>query len=112
MRLIDAEALDVMNVTVPEGLDPDSFIVGMGFVMRRIYLAPTIEAGPVVRCSECMWSGKKKGDRLLAHGRTYLRCMRSGSWNVERWFCAGGERETKDESEVKKDDGIHKAPEM
>ena len=89
MRLIDADALDVMNVTVPEGLDPDSFIVGMGFVLRRIYLAPTIEAGPVVRCADCRHHGVS--NETLMDGK-YKRCAVNGAWHTGSWYCASGER--------------------
>ena len=106
MRLIDADALleAVGLEEIPERFDPDSYVVGVASVLRKIFDAPTIEDGPVVRCADCMWSGKTKADRIQAHDRTYLRCMRSGSWNVERWYCADGERETIDGEEVEKDD--------
>lgn len=89
MRLIDADALKAeIAKRTPH------FVQRIEFTpcFKAIRDAKTVDAVKVVRCRDCMWSGKKKEDRLLAHGRTYFKCMRSGAWNKENWYCADGER--------------------
>lgn len=53
--------------------------------MGMIEAAPTIDAVPVVRCSEC------KHHEDEQPGMVYCQKI-VGSWVSENWFCADGER--------------------
>lgn len=43
MRLIDADIFEVVGTKIPEGMDPESYMAGMDFVLNKIDDAPTIE---------------------------------------------------------------------
>ena len=63
MRLIDADALEVITVKVPKGMDAKSYMTGMEYVLRKVDALPTIEERKtgkwiwktldVYKCSEC-----------------------------------------------------------
>ena len=42
-RMIDADEFEVVGTKVPEGMDPESYMAGMDFVLNKIDKAPTIE---------------------------------------------------------------------
>lgn len=64
-RLIDADAFDVISTKAPDGVDADSYIAGIAYVVSKIDAQPTIEErktgkwlpylseGLTVKCSEC-----------------------------------------------------------
>lgn len=51
MRLIDADTFEVVTTKIPDGMDAESYMAGMDFVLNKIDDAPTIE--PEDRCGEC-----------------------------------------------------------
>ena len=42
-RLIDADAFDVISTKAPDGVDADSYIAGIAYVVSKIDAQPTIE---------------------------------------------------------------------
>lgn len=43
MRLIDADTFEVVITKIPDGMDTESYVAGMDFVLNKIDDAPTIE---------------------------------------------------------------------
>ena len=43
MRLVDADIFDVVGTKIPDGMDAESYMAGMDFVLNEIDNAPTIE---------------------------------------------------------------------
>ena len=63
MRMIDADALEVVTAKVPKGMDAKSYMAGMEYVLNQIDALPTIEERktgkwidaqyPFSKCSIC-----------------------------------------------------------
>lgn len=43
MRLIDADLFEAVTTIIPDGMDAESYMAGMDFVLNKIDDAPTIE---------------------------------------------------------------------
>ena len=43
MRLIDADMFEVITTKIPDGMDAESYMAGMDFILNKIDNAPTIE---------------------------------------------------------------------
>lgn len=43
MRLVDADTFDVISTKIPDGVDADSYIAGIAYVVSKIDAQPTIE---------------------------------------------------------------------
>ncbi len=62
MRLIDADTFEVVTTKIPDGMDAESYMEGMVFVLNKIDDAPTVE--PEDRCGECdAWNQYKNYPR-------------------------------------------------
>ena len=85
VRLIDADALlDFLDVG---HLRPPTEICFSELMMKNIVdLQPTVEAVPVVRCSDCIWWAKE-ADSLQG------RCALLEIHPTGAWFCANGKAE-------------------
>lgn len=46
MRLIDADMFEVVTTKIPDGMDAESYMAGMDFILNKIDDAPTIELEP------------------------------------------------------------------
>lgn len=66
-RLIDADEFDVVGTKIPEGMDPESYMAGMDFMLNKIDDAPTIEPE------------KKKG-RWVQNNNGTWSCSECQSW--------------------------------
>ena len=94
MRLVDADKL----LQADENSDK-ILVLGSGktleiayaLIKKKIEMAPTVDAVPVVRCKDC------KHHENEEIGMVY--CPNAiGGWVGENWFCADGERkENEDE---------------
>lgn len=42
MRLIDADEFEVVTTKIPDGMDAESYMAGMDFVLNKIDDAPTV----------------------------------------------------------------------
>lgn len=49
MRLIDADKLEVVGISVPDGMDADSFDAGAQAVLELLDKAKTVDAVPIAR---------------------------------------------------------------
>jgi hypothetical protein len=78
MRLIDADALNIYDVSPADG-----FVV-MGVTEEDIDLAPTIDAVSVVRCKECRYWEMRNSPRGW--------CVVHQGYVSPQYFCADGER--------------------
>lgn len=83
MRLIDADAL--LNAMYTNINDAPLYI--QATVAQTIDCSPTVDAVPVVRCSEC-----KHWQRHTEVNRDYGPCRRYGSTMRFDDFCSCGER--------------------
>jgi hypothetical protein len=70
MRLIDADKLEVVGISVPDGMDADSFAAGAQAVLERLDKAPTVDAVPIanvldskdlIRRKDVLWITKETG---------------------------------------------------
>lgn len=70
MRLIDADKLEVVDISVPDGMDADSFAAGAQAVLERLDKVPTVAAVPIardldskdlVRRKDVLWITKETG---------------------------------------------------
>lgn len=70
MRLIDADKLEVVGISVPDGMDADSFAAGAQAVLERLDKAPTVDAVPLthdldskdlIRRKDVLWITKETG---------------------------------------------------
>ena len=43
MRLVDADALEVVGTVIPSGIDEKSYVMGMEYILNKIDSMPTIE---------------------------------------------------------------------
>ena len=99
MRLIDADALSKRITIARNNADElinntDSKIMvmaGINSISKLIDNSPTVDAVPVVRCSECRWY-----DKSTASG-TYepiaYKCKLHQRFTIGIQFCSDGERE-------------------
>lgn len=86
-RLIDADELnDYMMDTYGGGIT-DNTVIFYGDVLTIINEAPTIDAVPVVRCKDCLFSEERYGHLTCINGMSYRN-----TWNKPYDFCSYGER--------------------
>ncbi len=57
MRLVDADEFEVVGTKIPDGMDAESYMAGMDFVLNKIDDAPTIEPErkEIIYCKECKY---------------------------------------------------------
>lgn len=53
MRLIDADAFEVVGGHIPNGYDVESYTEGQMDILERIDALPTVDAVEVTRCKQC-----------------------------------------------------------
>ncbi len=87
MKLIDADALDIVGAEVDKSTDAASFVKGMKHVIKQLNNAPTADAIPVVRCSQCKYFSKAKINK-----KGFLICPASGMEITNDDFCSYGKR--------------------
>ena len=58
MRLIDADAFEVVTTKIPDGMNTESYIAGMDFVLNKIDDAPTIEERKTGKWIKEYWNGE------------------------------------------------------
>lgn len=93
MRLIDATALRIANITERkhifiDGKRRSAFVYGEVVRIKDLQNAPTIDAVPVVRCPDCKYSSPKHHFDIFE----WVYCKK---WNTEikkNDFCSYGER--------------------
>ena len=70
MRLIDADKLEVVDISVPDGMDADSFAAGAQAVLELLDKAGTVDAVPIangldssdlIRRKDVLWITKETG---------------------------------------------------
>ena len=81
MRLIDADALEYVDLNREEGPHLPMWIA----FKNDIDNAPTVDAVPIVRCEECEHSMNK-------HIGGYKKCALLDAWMQDGSFCSNGER--------------------
>ena len=84
MRLIDADALGVGRCS--RDVLPADYCAGWNGLIRLLEKAPTVDAVPVVRCKDCIYTRKLYGRLVCKYGTC------SGCIIREDFFCANGER--------------------
>lgn len=84
MRLIDADALGVGRCS--RDVLPADYCAGWNGLIRLLEKAPTVDAVPVVRCKDCIYTRKLYGRLVCKYGTC------SGCILREDFFCANGER--------------------
>ena len=55
MRLIDADAFEVVGGHIPNGYDVASYTEGQMDILERIDALPTVDAVAVTRCKQCVF---------------------------------------------------------
>lgn len=84
MRLIDADAV---KFNFPYGYDDNGILlVPYRDAKKLIEAAKTVDAVPVVRCKDCIYTRKLYGRLVCKYGTC------SGCILREDFFCANGER--------------------
>ena len=86
MRLIDADELKGKAVADPD--DGEHFVY-----CQDIDEAPTVDAVPVVRCKDCVYSQSAKINK-----KGFLICPASGMEITDDDFCSYGERRKSNEN--------------
>ena len=101
MRLIDADAFEVIGGKVSEGYDVDSYLAGCKEILEMIDTSPTIEAVEVVRCRDCKYSVEtsEQERELWGLSNDHMECCWFGSNVFANDFCSYGEREMDAEAE-------------
>ena len=84
MRLIDADALGVGRCS--RDVLPADYCAGWNGLIRLLEKSPTVDAVPVVRCKDCIYTRKLYGRLVCKYGTC------SGCILREDFFCANGER--------------------
>ena len=85
MRLIDADAL----IEAFSDFLTDGYVATYGAVESRIELAPTIDAVPVVRCEECIFSQEEEDSTF---GK-FMSCnLWGGQGTIGFGFCSKGKK--------------------
>lgn len=84
MRLIDVDALGVGRCS--RDVLPADYCAGWNGLIRLLEKAPTVDAVPVVRCKDCIYTRKLYGRLVCKYGTC------SGCILREDFFCANGER--------------------
>lgn len=82
MRLIDTDALDIVGAEIDKSTDAASFVKGMKHVIKQIDDAPTVDAVPVVHCTECKLHGSC----------TFEETFATVGLTESRRYCGAGER--------------------
>lgn len=88
MRLIDVDALGVGRCS--RDVLPADYCAGWNGLIRLLEKAPTVDAVPVVRCKDCIYTRKLYGRLVCKYGTC------SGCILREDFFCANGERRASD----------------
>ena len=95
MRLIDADAFEVLSWKATKKQDYDSgFADGVRFAVEKMDEAQTVDAVPVVRCKDCKYWVFIDKDNGIGYGECMNDCavIRRDAWPNEDYFCADGER--------------------
>lgn len=88
MRLIDAEELErLFNEQIEQGV---GVIDAFDAFDDALQDTPTVDAVPVVRCKDCIYTRKLYGRLVCKYGTC------SGCILREDFFCANGERRASD----------------
>ena len=82
MRLIDADAL---KTSMDECIYSDRDRFSTGYAKSFIDNAPTVDAVPVVRCSECKYNN-------ACFTQSFVESEGVLPFDRNTWFCADGER--------------------
>ena len=89
MRAIDADAL---KSYMDECSKESKFRVYYAYAESFINYAPTIDAVPVVRCKDCLYSTERYGHMECINGVSYRN-----TWNKPDFYCAYGEQKGGDD---------------
>ena len=94
MKLIDRDAIEVITVKVPKGMDAKSYMTGMEYVLSQIDALPTIEERKTGKwicsddlyetavCSCCKWDTEEPWDLARKFSRKFFTyCPNCGSCN-------------------------------
>ena len=57
------------------------------YIRKKLLAVPAIDAVPVVRCKDCLYSTERYGHMKCIHGVSYRN-----TWNKPDFYCAYGER--------------------
>ena len=87
MRLIDADRLSEVIYDNVSALYEDA-VCAKEDCLAEIYVAPTVDAIPVVRCRECKYRFKNNG-----HSKDGCPIIDANIWIDDDDFCSHGERE-------------------
>lgn len=91
MRLIDANALMKRQPDIHDTYDESGdYDYAHGYTINAIKTAPTVDAVPVVRCSECKYNN-------ACFTQSFVESEGVLPFDRDTWFCADGERKGGDE---------------
>lgn len=87
MKLIDADMLSEVVYDNVSALYEDA-VFAKEDCLTEIYVAPTVDAVPVVRCRECKYRFKNNG-----HNKDGCPIIDANIWMDDDDFCSHGKRE-------------------
>ena len=85
-RLIDADAI-IDFIDMDSTWDPLEICFSEKAVVDMLESAPTVDAGPVVRCKDCKYRFKNNG-----HSKAGCPIIDANIWMDDDDFCSHGER--------------------